>query len=150
VPSTTPESGVPSGGDGSTSGQACTQENLQTPAGIPVLQLANFEVPLMETVCGLLDQEAPAALPDDGVAAYVGAFPGGVSTQALTDACPGADNVTSGPVVETFADRGVQIPYAAVVVAGAGASSGDIALAQDYARSLGGLRIDPTAPASVQ
>jgi hypothetical protein len=148
VPSVSPIDG--GSGEGTSSGQACTQENLGTPAGVPVLQLANFEVPVMETVCGLSDQEAPAPLPDDGVAVYVGAFPGGVSTQALTDACPGADNVTSGPVVETFADRGVQIPYAAVVVAGAGASSEDIGIAQDYARSLGGLRVDPTAPASAQ
>src|SRR6478672_7556572 len=148
IPSTTPIDG--SSGDGSSTGQACSQENVGYPAGVPVLQLANFEIPLMETVCGLSDQGAPAALPDAGVAVYVGAFPSGVSTQALTDACSGSDKGTNGLLVETFADRGVQTAYAAVVVAGAGASSDDIGIAQDYARSLGGLRIDPTAPASSQ
>src|SRR4051794_10312733 len=146
VPSTTPSNEDISGDGGSTSGQSCTSENVGYPAGIPVLQLANFAIPLTTTVCGLADQEAPVALPDDGVAVYVAAFPGGVGSQDLIDACPGADNVTDGSSIQTFADRTVQTPYAGVVVAGAAASGEDIAAAQTYLESLGGIRVDPAEP----
>src|SRR3954447_1049478 len=58
VPSATPMDGGTSEGD-PPSGQTCTTENIGYPQGVPILQLANFEVPLTETVCGLADQQTP-------------------------------------------------------------------------------------------
>src|SRR5262245_15575545 len=102
VSSATPLNGGTSEGDASSSGQSCTTQNIGYAQGVPILQLANFRVPLMQTVCGLADQEPPATLPADGVAVYVGIFPGGVDSQAALDACPGSENVTGGDVLMTF------------------------------------------------
>jgi hypothetical protein len=61
---------------------------MPLPAGIPVLQLANFELPLDGTVCQVGDLRS-VDLPADGVAAYVAAFPQGVTTEDFLAACPG-------------------------------------------------------------
>ena len=57
---------------------------------MPFLQLANFELPLMESVCDW-GEGSVASLPADGVAVYVAAFPSGATTSTLLDACPGAE-----------------------------------------------------------
>src|SRR5262249_15592701 len=127
------------GGDNSS--QSCSQSPLALPAGVPVLQLANFQIPLMRSVCGTGDVLAHATVPDDGVAVYVGAFLGDIRTQALLDACPNSQNITDGTSVETFADTDAQMTYAGVIVAGTAASSDDIATARQYLQSLGGSRV---------
>jgi hypothetical protein len=148
VPSATPVNGGASEGGTPESGQTCTTDNIGYPQGVPILQLANFEVPLTETVCGLADQQPAATMPPDGVAVYVGAFPGAVNSQPLLDACPGSESITGGDVLMTFADAGVQTAYAGVVVAGTSANPTDVAVAQTYLDSLDGLRIHPTSPPS--
>ena len=104
----------PSPAGGSTSSEpvvqpssSCTSEPMPLPAGIPVLQLANFELPLDGTVCQVGDLRS-VDLPADGVAAYVAAFPQGMTTEDFLAACPG------GATVTTFADRGPTTAYAAV------------------------------------
>ena len=94
VPSVTPADG--GSGDGSSTGQACSQENVGYPAGVPVLQLANFEIPVMKTVCGLGDQEAPVSLPDDGVAVYVADDQAQADIPAMLAACPGSADARTG------------------------------------------------------
>ena len=72
------------------------------PAGVPFLQLANFELPLMESVCDW-GEGSVASLPADGVAIYVAAFPNGVATSTLLDACPGAEQyAVAGENAYTF------------------------------------------------
>jgi hypothetical protein len=120
---------------------------------MPVYQLANFEIPLLETVCGLGD-ESPAALPDDGVAVYVGEFPGGLSTGTFIDACPGAElGLAGGETVVTFADLSGpnQANFGAIGVAGPDATSDDIQVAASMLQRLGDLSSDVhlTVPSSV-
>src|SRR5262245_61464523 len=148
VPSATPLNGGTSAGDATPSGQTCTTQNTGYPQGVPILQLANFQVPLTQTVCGLADQRTPATVPADGVAVYVGVFPGGVNAQAALDACPGSENISGGDVLTTFADAGAQTVYAGVLVAGASADPADVALAEKDLHDLGGLRVHPTSPPS--
>ena len=141
--------GAAIGGDGSPiqespqpeSTQPCSSEPTALPAGVPVLQLANFEIPLMETVCSLGDA-APTQLPADGVAVYVAAM-GVIDTAELMASCPGTENVTEGPVVTTFTNQQVNAAYAAVMVAGSQAADADLQVARDYMESLGGIRIAP-------
>jgi len=121
--------------------QSCSSEPTTSPVGLPVLQLANFEIPLMETVCGL-GPIAPTPLPADGVAVYVAAM-GAVDTAELEASCPGTENVTESPVVTTFAAQQVNAVYAAVTVAGSQATDADLQVARDYMEGLGGIRIPP-------
>lgn len=126
---------------------SCTTTPTVLPAGVPVLQLANFEIPLLETVCGLAENPA-ASVPNDGVAVYVADMNGVVHTDDLLAACPGSENVHDETVMTTFADKQLRTVYAAVIVAGPQASSSDIDVAHAYLDSLDGIRITPTAPAS--
>jgi hypothetical protein len=97
-----------------------------------------------QTVCDLGDQAAPAAVPDDGVAVYVGTFPAGLSTPTFQPSCPGSENIDSGVSVMTFADQNVQLAYGAIVLAGKAAPEDDIAFAQAYLESLDGFRVNLT------
>ena len=119
---------------------SCTAEPLPLPAGIPVLQLANFGLPLDGTLCHVGDLR-PIDLPADGVAAYVAAFPQGMTTKDFLAACPGGQTIT------TFADRGVTTAYAAVSLIGPDASPGDAATVERFMNSLGGLRVPTDQPA---
>ena len=147
VPSVSPADG--GSGDGSSTGQACSQENVGYPAGVPVLQLANFEIPVMKTVCGLGDQEAPVSLPDDGVAVYVADDQAQADIPAMLAACPGSADARTGEP-QVFFDVGHHTDYVAIGVAGPNASAADIAVARDYLDSLSGIEISPTAPAAAQ
>src|SRR3954468_23190622 len=60
VPSATPSGSRSSTEGSSASGQTGTSQNVDYAAGLPILQLANFQVPLMQTVCGVADQQPPA------------------------------------------------------------------------------------------
>lgn len=136
-----------SSGDPSPVEQDCSNTTASYPAGIPILQLANFEIPLLATVCSLGAND-PTALPADGVAVYV-AVVSQLRTADMLAHCPGSERITDGTSLVTFSDRAVKTVYAAVVVAGSSASSQDIELAQRYARSLDGTRIDADVPPSV-
>ena len=130
--------------------QACTSEPTSLPAGLPVLQLANFEIPLMETVCGLGDSESATPVPADGVAVYVGDFTDGWDVDRIDQACPSAlpTSLASGrPVNTTFADKDLTSVYGAVLVTGSAPSADDVDIAQAYIESLD-IRITPTAPDS--
>jgi hypothetical protein len=118
---------------------SCTTEIMPLPAGIPVLQLANFELPLDGTVCQVGELRS-IDLPADGVAAYVAAFPQGMTTKGFLAACPG------GATVTTFADRGSTTTYAAVSLIGPDASPGDVATVERFMNSLGGLRVPTDQP----
>jgi len=138
----------PSPAGGSTSSEpvvqpssSCTSEPMPLPAGIPVLQLANFGLPLDGTVCQVGDLRS-VDLPADGVAAYVAAFPQGMTTEDFLAACPG------GATVTTFADRGLTTSYAAVSLIGPDASPGDVAAVERFMNSLGGLRVPDDEPAT--
>ena len=120
---------------------SCTSEPMPLPAGIPVLQLANFELPLDGTVCQVGDLRS-VDLPADGVAAYVAAFPQGMTTEDFLAACPG------GATVTTFAARGPTTAYAAVSLIGPDASPGDVAAVERFMNSLGGLRVPNDEPAT--
>src|SRR3954452_23937108 len=142
VPSTPPSNEGTSGDGGSTSGQSCTSENVGYPAGVPVLQLANFAIPLTKTVCGLADQQAPLALPDDGVAVYVADLRAAPMLGDLQAACPGSDGFPDS--LQTFFDTGHHTDYAAIGVAGPAASDADIAVARDYIDGLPRSRSRPS------
>jgi hypothetical protein len=148
------DEGVPveDGGDAAaaTSERECTSSAIDLPAGVPVLQLANFEIPLLETVCGLADAP-PTTLPADGVAVYVGTFGEGMTTQTFIEACPGTRNISDGSVVTTFGVRDPETAvaggtYAAVLVAGSAASPEDLAVGRRTMDELGGISVDPTVP----
>jgi hypothetical protein len=137
---------VPSPGGTSPSSQvtsesstSCTTEATPLPAGVPVLQLANFGFPLDASVCRV-DPLRRVEVPTDGVAVYVAAFPDGVRTSDFLNACPG------GATVTTFADRREHVAYAAVSVIGAGASPGDVATVDRFMSSLDGLRVPDDQP----
>lgn len=116
---------------------SCASEPVASPAGVPFLQLANFEIPLMGSVCDLGDASA-TPLPNDGVAVYVASFPAGMSSQAAFDACPGAERYMqgSGSNGSTFAlatnDGSVSLTMAAIAVAGPGASEADLEVARSF------------------
>ena len=138
----------PSPAGGSTSSEpvvqpssSCTSEPMPLPAGIPVLQLANFGLPLDGTVCQVGDLRS-VDLPADGVAAYVAAFPQGMTTEDFLAACPG------GATVTTFAARGPTTAYAAVSLIGPDASPRDVAAVERFMNSLGGLRVPNDEPAT--
>ena len=112
----------------------CTSAPADLPAGVPFLQLANFELPLMESVCDW-GEGSVASLPADGVAVYVAAFPSGAATSTLLDACPGAEQY-AGENASTFgltsSDDSVQLTMAAVAVAGPDASDTDLEAVRSF------------------
>jgi hypothetical protein len=114
--------------------QSCSSSPVAMPAGIPVLQLANFALPAAGFVCDVADIER-TGIPSDGVAAYVAEFPRGVATADFDRACPGSEEIV------TFADTSLSTVYAAVSVVGPGASAEDAALVRDFVHTLGGTRI---------
>ncbi len=130
---------------------SCTSEPSSLPAGVPVLQLANFEMPLTETVCGLGDTGPAADVPADGVAVYVAAFTDGFAIDRVAQACP-ALSTTEGTNTTTFSDTGSRMLYGAILVTGSAPSAEDVATARDYLESLTDTRIAPwpTAPPSTE
>jgi hypothetical protein len=107
-------------------------------AGVPFLQLANFDVPLLEAVCASKGG-SPTPLPADGVAVYAASFPSGMDSAALLDACPGSDRyaaATGGGNAYTFAlstgDGSTRLTMAAVGVAGPNASEADLSVARAF------------------
>jgi hypothetical protein len=133
-----------SGGSGEQPGNSCTATPVDYAAGFPVLQMANFEIPLMKTVCGLADQGSPASIPDDGVAVYVGVFAAGAKPFADPRACPNATPQVSIAHISGLSDS----VLAATVVAGPSASDADLAIATDYVGGLDGITVDSTPPAA--
>jgi hypothetical protein len=121
--------------------QSCSTSPVAMPAGIPVLQLANFALPAVGFVCDVADIER-ANIPSDGAAAYVAAFPNGIKTADLDEACPGSEEI------QTFADRDVTTVYAAVSVVGPDAPAEDAAAVRDFVHALGGARIVPSDPST--
>ena len=118
----------------------CTSAPAQDmPAGVPFLQLANFELPLMESVCDW-GEGSVASLPADGVAIYVAAFPSGMSSQALFDACPGSEQYSAMSTTHenaytfglTTSDDSFQLTMAAIAVAGPSASDADLAVVRSF------------------
>jgi hypothetical protein len=109
-----------------TSSCSGTVESL--PAGVPILQLSNFQMPLGQTVCGLMDQP-PATVPAEGVAIYVAQGTDGsmLITQSHDDlvaSCPGASAMTTS--FDAVGPGGA----VGVLVAGPDASAGDLSIAQ--------------------
>jgi hypothetical protein len=133
---------------GDTPGQTCTSTEVGYPAGVPVLQLSNFDVPLTQTVCGLADQAKPAAIPADGVAVYVADDQAQANIPALLDACAGNGGSRLGEP-QVFFDAGQHTDYLAVAFAGPNASAADIEIARNYVDGLSGVSVTPSAPASV-
>jgi hypothetical protein len=106
---------------------SCTGTVESLPAGIPILQLANFAMPLDQTVCGLMDQP-PATVPDEGVAIYVAQGTDGsmLITQSHDDlvaSCPDASAITSLDALGPG-------PAVGVLIAGPDASAADLSAAQ--------------------
>jgi hypothetical protein len=137
----------PSPARGSTSSEpvvqpssSCSTEPMPLPAGIPVLQLANFGLPLDGTVCQVGDLRS-VDLPADGVAAYVAAFPQSIDPEAFLAACPGGGTLT------TFADRAFTTTYAAVSLIGPDAAPGDVATVERFMNSLRSLHVPTDQPA---
>jgi hypothetical protein len=113
---------------------SCTSEPISLPAGVPVLQLANFGFSLDGAVCRVGDLRV-VDVPADGVALYVAAFDGPMKTADVLDACSGSQNLT------TFADRSVRQLYVAVSIVGPDAAAADVATIDRMMNDLGGLRI---------
>ncbi|HEX3300688.1 MAG TPA: hypothetical protein VHW68_11335 [Actinomycetota bacterium] len=134
---------------GGTIGQSCTSTQVGYPAGVPVLQLANFEVPVVQTVCGLADQAKPATIPPDGVAVYVADDQAQADIPALLEACAGNGGSLLGEP-QTFFDVGQHTDYIAVAFAGPNASTTDIDTARHYVDGLSGVTVTPSTPASVR
>ncbi len=126
--------------------EPCMLSPLPQPAGVPVFQLANFEIPLMETVCALDDQGTATSIPPDGVAVYVADLQGAPNIPRLLDSCPGSEDAPEGLLQTGIMDVGHHTSYAAVGVVGPTASSEDIGIARDYIESLSGIEVTPTDP----
>jgi hypothetical protein len=124
---------------------SCTSDAESLPAGVPVLQLANFEIPLDQTVCGL-EGHPPTTVPSAGVVVYVAQSTSGTmlieqSHDDLVASCPDATTITS---IHT---AGLE-PAVAVLVAGADASAGDLAVAQEVIDQLGSTTASMSPPVS--
>ena len=130
-----------SGDPGSQPQQSCSTSPVAMPAGIPVLQLANFELPPVGFVCDVADIDR-TSIPSDGVVAYVAEFPNGIKTGDFDGMCPGSEEIV------TFADSNVTTVYAAVSVVGTNASAEDAAVAREFINLLGGMRIVPSEPST--
>jgi hypothetical protein len=113
---------------------SCSSEAVPLPAGVPVLQLANFSFRLDGSLCTAGELQS-VDVPADGVAMYVAAFDGPMKTADVLDACPGSRNLT------TFADRGVQQLYVGVSIVGPDANAADVATIDRAMNDLGGIRI---------
>ena len=117
----------------------CASTGVDMPAGVPFLQLANFNLPLMESVCDW-GEGSVAPLPADGVAIYVAAFPSGMDSQNLFDACPGSEQYSSMSTNHenaytfglTTSDDSIQLTMAAIAVAGPSASDTDLAVVRSF------------------
>ena len=117
----------------------CTSAARNLPTGVPFLQLANFELPLMSSVCDG-SGGSPAPLPANGVALYVATFPNGMDSATLLDSCPGAERYASMSTTHanayTFAlttrDGSIRLAMAAVAVAGPDASDTDLAVVRSF------------------
>jgi len=134
------------GGDGSgTQSQTCTGSTKDFAAGIPIFQLANFEVPLGQSVCGQGNYEKQATLPDDGVAVYVADDQAQADIPALLEGCSGSGGLPIGEP-QSFLDAAQHTYYVALAIAGPNAPEADIERARSYLDSLGGIHIDPTVP----
>jgi hypothetical protein len=119
--------------------RSCTTQDVPVPAGVPVLQLANFEVPLGETVCGLEDRPA-ATVPDAGVSVYVAQA---ASEQALElAACPGGSEITS------FRSSDGR-PASAILVVGVDASQDDLAIARTFMDQIASATLTGSMPVSI-
>ena len=123
--------------------QSCSSEPVSPLPALPVLQLANFEIPLMQTVCGLGDNDPAATLPANGVAVYVVAFPvpsnaDGSDTSFAEGCGPGAWTMTQ------FFSADRTIRYTAIFLQGSEASPEDTTFASDYINSLDGTNVIPT------
>lgn len=124
---------------------SCTGTVESLPAGVPVLQLANFEIPLSQTVCGL-EGHPPATVPSGGVAVYVAQTTSGDGSDlSLSDVganCPEASMVvgvgSSGPW-----------PAIAVLVAGPDASPADLAVAHTFIDQLGSATVSMSPPVTL-
>jgi hypothetical protein len=121
---------------------SCESQTSPLPAGVPVLQLTNFGSRLDGTVCHV-DPLHTVEVPSDGVAAYVAAFPDGMTTADFVDACPG------GGTVMTFADDSYTMTFAAVSILGPEASAADVGTIDRFMNSLDGLRIRAGQPATI-
>jgi len=135
------------GGGGSS--QSCTETTTTYPAGIPVLQLANFEIPLDESVCGRGGYLGQASLPTDGVAVYVADTQADPNITALQTSCPGSADAPGGTLT-TFLATGHSTIYVAITVVGPNASNADIAVARHYVSDLSTIEITPTTPTADQ
>jgi len=135
------------GGGGSS--QACTECTTTYPAGIPVLQLANFEIPLDESVCGRGGYLGQASLPTDGVAVYVADTQADPNITALQTSCPGSADAPGGTLT-TFLATGHSTIYVAITVVGPNASNADIAVARHYVSDLSTIEVTPTTPTADQ
>lgn len=124
--SPSPVEGSATGNSGSTSGQSCTQESTSLDTSLPFFQLANFSVPLTQTLCKS-DLDGAVNVPDDGVAVYVGLFPAGTSRGTLGSSCASADVFQYGQMPGTSG-----AVLAAVAIEGRSASESDRTVAEDY------------------
>ena len=120
-------------GPSAESSGSCTTQPTPLPAGAPVVQLANFSLPLDGSLCTAGPLRS-AEVPADGVAMYVAALDG-LKTADVLDACPGSRSLT------TFADRSVQQLYVAVSIVGPDAADDDVATIDREMNNLGGIRI---------
>jgi hypothetical protein len=128
------ETNAATAGPSAESSGSCTTRPTPLPAGAPVVQLANFSLPLDGSLCTAGPLRS-VDVPTDGVAMYVAAFDGPMKTADVLDACPGSRNL------RTFADRNVQQLYVAVSIAGPAAAADDVATIDREMNDLGGIRI---------
>jgi hypothetical protein len=132
-----PPSGVDGAGSAAPSAEpsgSCSTQPMTLPAGAPVLQLANFSFSLDASLC-TAGELRPVEVPANGVAMYVAAFDGPMTTADVLDACAGSQELT------TFADRSVRQVYVAVSIVGPDAAAADVATIDRMMNDLGGIRI---------
>ena len=122
---------------------SCTSEPMPLPAGIPVLQLANFELPLDGTVCQVGDLRS-VDLPADVASRRTSRHSRrACTTEDFLAACPG------GTAVETPSrTEGRTTTYAAVSPHRTRCSPADVATVERFMNSLGGLRVPTDQPAT--
>lgn len=114
--------------------QTCSTDPLTLPAGVPVLQLSTFDPGLMSPVCDVFDEGTGGALPGDGVAVLVTAFPGTPSPEdvqaALTASCAATPDI--GSIVQ-----GSSVTYVTATFAGADADPALLDIAAGFVTDLG-------------
>jgi len=124
----------PSGGPAAGPPSSCSSQALPLPAGVPVIQLANFSFPLDGSLCRAGELRS-VDVPADGVAVYIAAFDGPMQSADVLDACPEARSLT------TFADRSERQVYVAISIVGPDAAGADVATIDRLMNDLGGTRI---------